>query len=419
VIGVSRDISERKQAEEKLRQSLDLAERSRRAMLSVLEDQRQTEAALRESETRFRTIFENAAGGVSIVGLDLHLLSANEAYLRMLEYSLDELATCTVFDYTFPEDVTSGQEMTRRVLRGEINSFQQEKRYSTKSGRVVWCLLNVALVRGVNGEPLYFISQVQDVTERKKAEEEIRALNETLEQRVADRTANLEAANRELEAFSYSISHDLRAPLRAIDGFMMILEEEHSAQLDAEGHKVASIVRENAKRMGRQIDELLELSRVSRRELQKTAVGMRGLAQSVFLELVTPHEQDRIRLVLEDIPDIEGDLTCLHQVWTNLLSNAIKFSAKREDSLVEVRARRADGEVVYSVRDNGVGFDMKYSGKLFGVFQRLHAQKDFEGTGVGLAIVQRLIQRHGGRVWAEAQIGEGATFFFALPTNSG
>jgi signal transduction histidine kinase len=235
-------------------------------------------------------------------------------------------------------------------------------------------------------------------------------LNDELQQR----TAQMEDANKELEAFAYSVSHDLRAPLRAIDGYTRILVEDYAPALDAEGHRVCSVVREETRRMGGLIDDLLAFSRLSRAPVQTSLINMQALAHSVFLELATDEERARIDFRVAPLPAASGDAALMRQVWSNLLSNAIKFSTKCEHARVEVGGREESGETIYFVRDNGAGFDMQYADKLFGVFQRLHNEREFAGTGIGLAIVQRVIHRHGGRVWAEGAPGQGATFYFSL-----
>ncbi|HUL72782.1 MAG TPA: ATP-binding protein [Vicinamibacterales bacterium] len=226
------------------------------------------------------------------------------------------------------------------------------------------------------------------------------------------RTEELETANRELEAFSYSVSHDLRAPLRAIDGYARILEEDHGAGLDDEGRRMLKSVRSAGQQMGRLIDDLLHFSRVNRAEVRRWRVDMAELAREAATQ---PGAETRALIEFEDLPPASGDRALLKQVWVNLVSNAVKYSGKRERPLVRIGGHREGGETVYWVRDNGVGFDMRYAAKLFGVFQRLHSAEEFPGTGVGLAIVQRVVVRHGGRVWAESRPGEGACFFFSLP----
>jgi len=227
--------------------------------------------------------------------------------------------------------------------------------------------------------------------------------------------AQREAANNELEAFSYSVSHDLRAPLRAIDGYTRILVEDYESILDSEGKRVCSVISKEARRMGQLIDDLLSFSRLGRREIYYSKIDMKSLVISVFNELLKEEKTSHIDFQISKLPAARGDSSLIRQVWVNLLSNAIKFTSKKEQAVIEVGSSVKTNEIIYYVRDNGAGFDMEYSNKLFGVFQRLHSESEFSGTGVGLAIVQRIIRRHGGRVWAEGEVEKGATFYFVLP----
>jgi len=263
---------------------------------------------------------------------------------------------------------------------------------------------------------------VRDVSERVKAEEALRhsevlfrRLNDELEEHVAERTAELTATIAELESFSYSISHDLRAPLRAINGYASIVREDYSSQLNDDGVQFLHKIEANASKMARLIDGLLDFSRLGRMDTVAAGVSMHDLAAGVVAELKAEGDGAHAKVTLGPLPGIEGDAAMLKQVWVNLLSNAFKFSSKRTDPRVDIGADRRGDEVVYWVRDNGVGFDMAYSEKLFGVFNRLHRADEFPGVGVGLAIVRRIIVRHHGRVWATSESGQGTRFFFALP----
>ncbi len=251
--------------------------------------------------------------------------------------------------------------------------------------------------------------------QRKAANEALYQLNQSLESRVKQRTSQLEAANKELESFSYSVSHDLRAPLRAIDGFSRMLQEDYRDRLDSEGNRFLKIVRDNSKRMGELIDDLLNLSRLNRKEMHRRVVLVNELLQQVLSDLHSAIENRQIEFIIADLPNCQADASLLTQVWINLLSNAIKYTSKTENAIIEIGFQVIGDEGLYFIRDNGAGFDMQYADKLFGVFQRMHLDHEFEGTGIGLAIVQRIIQRHGGRIWADAKVNHGATFFFTIP----
>ena len=267
-----------------------------------------------------------------------------------------------------------------------------------------------------------------DISEQKQAADRIRELNLELEQRVRDRTSALALANKELEAFSYSISHDLRSPLRAIDGFSTIIREDHGHALGPEAVRLFQLISKNANKMGQLIDDLLQFARLARTDFQSEPVNMRVLAANIVDDLQADETTRGVQVSIAELPDATGDMAMLRQVWENLISNAVKFTrvAATEKAAksparsiqIEIGGRVDMGEAIYFVRDNGVGFDPKYAHKLFQPFQRLHRSEQFDGSGVGLAIVQRIVQRHGGRAWAESKPNQGATFYFALPAKT-
>lgn len=373
--------------------------------------------ALAVAHARLQRFVDASVVGVVIVRPDGTTLEANDYYLALTGYTRAELESGRVdWRAITPPEWRAASERALVELREHGTCAPWKKEYQRRDGTRVPVILANTVLPGPEGEIATF---VLDNTEQKRAEEAVRALNETLEERVAERTAALEAAVRDLEAFTYSVSHDLRAPLRAIDGFARILADDQGDRLDDEGRRVLGVVRRNAIRMGQLIDDLLTFSRAGRQGLEPRPVDMAGLARSVSDELLAAEEPRRVDLEIGALASAVGDPKLLRQVWENLIANALKFTRPVTAPRIAISSEVADGEIRYVVRDNGVGFDQTYVDKLFGPFQRLHRQAEFEGTGIGLAIVARIVARHGGRVWADGSQGGGATFGFALPVQAG
>ena len=376
------------------------------------------EDGLRESENKFRTAFAKAAIGMAMTDMEGCFVEANDAYSSITGYGHEELLGMTFHVVIHPDDFASNIELLNRMTSGDLENFVVQNRYLRKNGTVVWVRKSVSLARDLGGRPWRIIALIEDITVRKRIEDEICLLNEVLEERVHQRTEELEAANKELEAFSYSVSHDLRAPLRAMDGFSKALLEDCGPSLPEDGKHYIAVIRKGAQNMGALIDDLLTFSRLSRLPLQKRSMDTNKLVRDVLSDLVHQQEGRQLELRVDDLPSCEGDPALMRQVWLNLLANALKYTRQRSPAVIEIGATAGDSECEYHIRDNGAGFDMRYASKLFGVFQRLHRSDEYEGTGVGLAIVQRVIHRHGGQIWADAQVNEGATFSFTLPRSS-
>ena len=509
---------------------------------------KEAEELLKESEEKFRSAFDDSLIGNVLVSPEGLLVKANQAFCNLLGYEENELLGHRIFEFTHPDDLALSQTTLNHLNRGAKTAQKIEKRYIRKDGAVIWGEAGSAPVKDEAGNVKYLVSQLLDITQRKKAEEEILSLNADLEKKVQERTAeisdlyhnapcgyhslnregivvnindtelswlgyerhevvnklqfthfltedsvqifkknfpnflkqgyiedleldlltknrkvlpvvvnatavldangevlasrsslinntqrkqaimelkqsqallkaaNLELAraNKELEAFSYSVSHDLRQPLRAIEGYSKIIENDYAEKIEADGVQLFKSIRANVKKMDHLITDLLALSRINRTELNYTRINMKEMAAAVYEEILPENVHEKFSFVLADLSEAYGDPVLIRQVWANLISNAIKYSTPKETCRVEIGYKNQNGVDVYYVRDNGVGFDPLYAQKLFGVFQRLHRANEFEGTGVGLAIVQRIISRHGGTIWAESQVDQGATFYFSL-----
>ena len=371
---------------------------------------------LRETREYLDNILESSTT-FSIIGIDLdgRILSWNEGARRHYGYTAKEVVGRDPSMLYTPEDVASGaarslldESYRNGVAKGDFDRIR-------KDGS--WFVAGVVITRrdDAGGHPIGYLLMSDDITEKKRAQDELARLSGRLEERVRDRTAELETTNAELESFAYTVSHDLRAPLRAIDGFVGIMLEDHASELGAEARDLMNDVVSNARRMGALIDDLLSFSRLGRQPVQRRAVAMEPIVRTAWENIGAAVDGREIEFSVGTLPRCSADPTLMVQVFVNLLDNAVKFTRTRAQASISVAGHVGeDGLPVYSVSDNGVGFDMAYVDKLFGVFQRLHRADEYEGTGAGLAIVQRIVRRHGGRVWATAVPGKGAAFYFTL-----
>jgi PAS domain S-box-containing protein len=400
LISIVRDITGRKQIEKALQAAHDELE---------LKVQERT-AALSEANALLQALMDNMPDHIYFKNLQSRFIRTSRSQANMLGLSNPaEVIGKSDFDF-FPHAARSyGEE--QEVMSSGKPLIDLEEWVVWPDGRETWVSTTKMPLRNAEGQTIGIFGISHDVTERKRTEQEIKQLNADLEKQAE----KLQAANKELEAFSYSVSHDLRAPLRAIDGYTRILVEDYESSLDAEGKRVCAIISREARRMGQLIDDLLAFSRLGRKEMYASKIDMRGMAVSVLNELLKEDERARLDFQIGKLPTARGDSSLIRQVWFNLLANAIKFTSRKERALIEIGSKTNKNELIYYVRDTGAGFDMEYANKLFGVFQRLHSESEFDGTGVGLAIIQRIIHRHEGRVWAEGEVGKGAAFYFALP----
>jgi PAS domain S-box-containing protein len=363
-----------------------------------LTERKEVEDALRRSEQNFQLLTESIQDyAIFMLDPEGRVASWTVGAELIKGYRPQEILGEHFSRFYPPEDVAQGKPQWELEVAQREGKHEDEGWRVRKDGTRFWANAVISAMRDAHGGLVGFAKVTRDLTQRRRVEQA------------------LAQSNQELERFSYSVSHDLRAPLRAINGFAQALVEGHAAQLDAEGMRLLTVIRDSAKLGGQLIDALLDFSRVGRQTLARAPVDLTALAQSVVSELRQTQGPVAVEVVLTPLPPASGDAALLRNVLINLIGNAFKFSANRAHPKVEIGAQQDGAEVTYYVKDNGVGFDMRYADKLFGVFHRLHRADEFEGTGVGLALVQRIIQRHGGRVWAEGKVGEGATLFFTLP----
>ncbi|BET65704.1 PAS domain S-box protein [Opitutales bacterium ASA1] len=390
--------------------------------LTDVTERKLAEQTLRESQAQLRTTFAQLSEGVVVCRLDGTIDDWNPAALAM--HGFTDLAECRAglehFLDVFELRTLSGDRVPAdawpfaRILRGETLHGLDLRIRHLRLGWEKTFRYTGSLARDERGRPVLAVVHVSDVTADRRHEEEILALNAELEERVRDRTAELIEANAELEAFSYSVSHDLRAPLRTIDGFAQALIEDHGHLLSAEARRLVDVMRKGACDMGRLIDDLLAFAQLGRREIRRQVVDTHAIVARCLRQLDDLHRDRKVHCTVHALPASDADPALLAQVWSNLLGNAYKYTRDASPAVIEIGFHDEQGIPAFFVRDNGIGFDMRYLDKIFGVFQRLQRQEDFEGTGVGLAIVHRIITRHGGRIWAESRLGHGATFHFTL-----
>jgi PAS domain S-box-containing protein len=365
-----------------------------------------------QSHEMFRSLFEHNPDAVYSLDLHGNFTSANARVAEMTGCEAEDILGSSFVRFVAPECMEMAKESFRKARIGEQISYDMVMVDADGNRRHI-NVANMPIM--IHGHFSGIWGIAKDISNRVETKEELRRLNESLEQKIRERTSELEQTIKEMEAFSYSVSHDLRAPLRIINGYAKLLSNEYEEKFDTDGKDFMKAIIDNTKYMGRLIDDLLNLSRLGREAVNPTFVNMNALLQVVLHEMHTEDQTITTNIRIHDLPPTVCDQMLIRQVWSNLLSNAIKYSRKKENPYIEIGSYEKGDSTVFYVKDNGAGFDMKFAAKLFGVFIRLHDRSEFDGTGVGLALVHRIISKHGGKVWANGKVGEGAVFYFSLP----
>ncbi len=386
------------------------------SILGVVQDiteRKLNDEALAKTENNLRSLFENTQTGYLLMDNNFTIVEFNNLMSKYFSIADNKILKKNenILNNLINERQESLSKLLKAVLNGEKLNY--EISFSLPDGNPLWLDTRIYPVTNSEGKAIGVCMSYEDVTNRKIDEQKIQELNKTLDKKVLERTSQYESLNKELEAFTFSVSHDLRAPLRAVNSYAQILEEEQKDKLNEDGQLMLKNIKNNGQKMGRLIDDLLAFSRLGRQEIKKVQVNMNDLA-STALEELNRLFPNHAAIQLSPLPDVEGDYTLLYQVMLNLVGNAIKYSSKKEKPVIAIYAEQKEGKTIFTIKDNGAGFDMRFAEKLFGVFQRLHSEQEFEGNGVGLAIVQRIINKHGGKIWGEGKENEGASFYFTL-----
>ncbi len=390
-------------------------------MIEDITQRKQSEEALRESEEKFKSAFQYSAIGMALISPEGKWMKVNARICEILGYSEEELMNLTFQDITHPDDLETDLKFVSQLLAGEIETYNMEKRYFHKQGNIVWILLSVSLVRDKAGTPLHFISQIQDITERKQAEDLIQNLNKTLEQRVAQRTYQLETSNKklafhlnEIEQFTYITTHDLTEPLIAMTNFTRLLHEEYAGKLDEDGNKSIDFIHQSAKRMRLLLKNLLDYSLLGIDSI-RTEVDCNKMVRETLDELADPIKESKAEINVEDLPAITGYSTELKFLFRHLISNAIKFHKKEIHPEIKISAQIREKEWVFSIEDNGIGIREKDPEMIFMIFKRMVNRDEFDGTGIGLAHCKKIVEMHGGNIWVESNSTGGSIFRFTIP----